>query len=97
MAKDNTVTFGGAAFRIPKKSPYRSYANKRIDVHVLLDGAVEFFYKKKKSPDSIQKRLTHLAYIERTASGRGSAMDPLRGIRTDPLNSHPDILSLLLP
>ena len=56
-----------------------------------------FSTKKKKSPDSIQKRLTHLAYIERTASGRGSAMDPLRGIRTDPLNSHPDILSLLLP
>ena len=33
-------------FQIPKKSPYRSYANKRIDVHVLLDGAVEFFYQK---------------------------------------------------
>ena len=46
VAKDNTVTFEGTVFQIPKKSPYRSYANKRIDVHVLLDGAVEFFYQK---------------------------------------------------
>ena len=52
---------------------------------------------KKNSRAAIQNLITHLAYIERTASGRGSAMDPLRGIRTNPLNSHPDILSLLLP
>ncbi len=48
VAKDNTVTFERVVFQIPKKSPYRSYANKRIDVHVLLDGAVEFFYQKEK-------------------------------------------------
>ncbi len=48
VGKDNTVTFERAVFQIPKKSPYRSYANKRIDVHVLLDGAVEFFYQKEK-------------------------------------------------
>jgi len=29
----------------PKKFPHRSYANKRIDVHVLLDGSMELFYK----------------------------------------------------
>ncbi|MCZ6906330.1 MAG: hypothetical protein O7G28_03480 [Deltaproteobacteria bacterium] len=46
VGKDNTVIFEGAVFQIPKKSPYRSYANKKIDVHVLLDGAVEFFYQK---------------------------------------------------
>ncbi|MCH8056013.1 MAG: hypothetical protein IH857_07670, partial [Deltaproteobacteria bacterium] len=46
VGKDNTVTFEGAVFQIPKKSPYRSYANKRIYVHVLLDGAVEFFYQR---------------------------------------------------
>ncbi len=96
VAKDNTVTFGGAAFRI-KKSPYRSYANRESMCMSCWTARWSFSTKKKKSPDSIQKRLTHLAYIERTASGRGSAMDPLRGIRTDPLNSHPDILSLLLP
>ena len=48
VAKDNTVTFEGTVFQIPKKSPYRSYANRRVDVHVLLDGAVEFFYKTEK-------------------------------------------------
>jgi hypothetical protein len=47
VANDNTVTFDGVIFQIPKKSPHRSYANKRIDVHVLLDGAVEFFCKRK--------------------------------------------------
>lgn len=30
VAKDNTVTFEGTVFQIPKNSPYRSYANKRI-------------------------------------------------------------------
>ena len=48
VAKDNTVTFEGALFQIPKPSPHRSYANKRIEVHVLLDGAVKFFYQNQK-------------------------------------------------
>ena len=48
VAKVNTVTFDGVLFQIPKTSAYRSYANKRIDVHVLLDGALEFFYKTEK-------------------------------------------------
>jgi transposase len=48
VANDNTVTFDGVIFQIPKKSPYRSYAQKRIHVHVGLDGAVEFFYKTEK-------------------------------------------------
>jgi transposase len=48
VAKDNTVTFEGTVLQIPKTSPFGSYANKRIDVHVLLDGAVEFFYKQQK-------------------------------------------------
>src|SRR5262249_7684826 len=48
VAKDHTVTFEGTLFQIPKPSPSRSYANKRIDVHVLLDGAVEFFYQNQK-------------------------------------------------
>jgi len=45
VANDNTVTFDGIIFQILKKSPHRSYANKRIDLHVRLDGSVEFFYK----------------------------------------------------
>lgn len=48
VANDNTITFDGVIFQIPKKSPHRSYAHKRIDVRVLLDGAVEFFYKTEK-------------------------------------------------
>ena len=50
VAKDNTITFEDTVFQIPKKSPYRSFANKRIDVHVLLDGAMEFFYQKENRP-----------------------------------------------
>lgn len=48
VAKDNTVTFDRVVLQIPKTSPYRSYVNKRIDVHVLLDGALELFYKTEK-------------------------------------------------
>ena len=67
--------FEGALFQIPKNSPSRSYAGKRINVHVLLDGSLEFFFKEQESPVSISKRLTPLDYIEPTASGTCSAMD----------------------
>jgi hypothetical protein len=55
-------------------------------VHVLLDGAMEFFYQKQKSLASTQKQRTHLAYIEPTASGKGSAMDLLLLVRASPMN-----------
>jgi len=45
VAKDNTVRFEGSLFQIPKRSPHLSYAGKQVDVHVLLDGSVEIFYK----------------------------------------------------
>lgn len=48
VAKDNTVSFEAAVFQIPKGSPCRSYAGKRIDVHVLLDDSVEIFYQGEK-------------------------------------------------
>jgi transposase len=48
VADDHTVSFAGALFQIPKNSPSRSYAGKRINVHVLLDGSVEFFFKAEK-------------------------------------------------
>jgi len=63
---------------------------------VLLHGAVEFFYQKEKLPASIPKRRTHLAYIERTASGKDSAMDLFLLQRTKDMNFHPDIFLLLL-
>jgi transposase len=48
VAKDNTVQFSGAVFQIPRPSPHRSYANKKVHVHVLLDGAVELFYQEER-------------------------------------------------
>lgn len=48
VAKDNTIQFGGALLQIPKLSPQRSYANKKVQVHVLLDGSVELFYQNEK-------------------------------------------------
>lgn len=69
VANDNTVTFDGVLFQIPKNSPYRSYANKRIDVHVLLDGAVEFFYKKEKIA-AFDSKTTHAFGLYRTNKKR---------------------------
>lgn len=69
VANDNTVTFEGTVFQIPKKSPYRSYANKRIDVHVLLDGAVEFFYQKDKIA-AFDSKTTHAFGLYRTNGKR---------------------------
>jgi len=69
VAKDNTVTFEGTVFQIPKTSPFGSYANKRIDVHVLLDGAVEFFYKKQKVA-TFDSKTTHTLGLYRTNGQR---------------------------
>ena len=65
VAKDNTVSFEGTVLQIPKTSSYRSYANKRIDVHVLLDGAVEFFYKTEKIA-TFDAKTTHTIGLYRT-------------------------------
>ena len=65
VAKDNTVTFEGTLLQIPKTSPFRSYANKRIDVHVLLDGAVELFYKTVKIA-TFDSKTTHTIGLYRT-------------------------------
>ena len=69
VANDNTMTFDGVIFQIPKKSPHRSYANKRIDVHVLLDGAVELFYKQEKIA-SFDSKKTHAFGLYRTNKKR---------------------------
>jgi len=49
VAKDNTITLRARFFQSPKRSPFGSHSNKRIVLHVLLDGAVEFFHQKEKS------------------------------------------------
>jgi len=45
VAKDHTVCFEGSILQIPKRSPFLSWAGKAVQVHVLLDGSVEIFYK----------------------------------------------------
>ena len=93
--KDNTVTFDATVFQIPKLSPFRSHANKRIDVHVLLDGAVEFFYHKEKIA-TFDSKTSHALGLYRTNAKR-------EGFRYGPIpcsalhrKYHPDIFSLLL-
>jgi transposase len=89
VAKDNTVTFEGTAFQIPKKSPYRSYSNKRIDVHVLLDGAVEFFYQNEKIA-RFDSKTTHAFGLYRTIMKReGFRYGPLSALSTKTVELSP--------
>jgi transposase len=81
VAKDNTVSFEGTVLQIPKHSPSRSYANKKIEVHVLLDGAVEFFYQKQKIA-RFDSKTTHAVGLYRTNGNR-------EGFRYGPLTRHP--------
>lgn len=80
VAKDNTVAFEGIIFQIPKRSPYCSYANKRIDVHVLLDGTVEFLYREEKIA-RFDSKTTHAFGLYRTNGKR-------EGFRYGPLSAH---------
>ena len=82
VAKDNTITFDGTVFQIPKKSPFRSHANKRIDVHVLLDGAIELFYQNEKIA-SFDSKTTHAFGLYRTNGKReGFRYGPLSNLTT---------------
>jgi len=84
VAKDNTVTFEGTVFQIPKTSPFRSHANKRIDVHVLLDGAVQFFYKTEKIA-AFDSKTTHTIGLYRTHGKKvGFRYGPLSMLATQP-------------
>lgn len=84
VAKDNTVSFEGTVLQIPKTSPYRSYANKRIDVHVLLDGAVQFFYKTEKIA-TFDSKTTHTIGLYRTHGKKeGFRYGPLSSLTTQP-------------
>jgi transposase len=87
VAKDNTVTFEGTILQIPKTSPFRSYANKRIDVHVLLDGAVEFFYKTVKIA-TFDSKTTHTLGLYRTHRKKeGFRYGPLSRLTAQPVMS----------
>jgi transposase len=87
VAKDNTVSFEGTVLQIPKRSPYRSYANKRVEVNVMLDGAVEIFYKTEKIA-SFDSKTTHTIGLYRTiANKEGFRYGPLSLLRTQPVLS----------
>ena len=89
VAKDNTVTFEGTVLQIPKTSPFRSYANKRIDVHVLLDGAVEFFYQTEKIA-SFDSKTTHTIGLYRTnGKPQGFRYGPVSALLTKTLEISP--------
>jgi transposase len=80
VANDNTVSFEGTVLQIPKTSPFRSHANKRIDVHVLLDGAVEFFYKTEKIA-AFDSKTTHTIGLYRTpAKKEGFRYGPISNL-----------------
>ncbi|HTF93824.1 MAG TPA: hypothetical protein VK632_12300, partial [Verrucomicrobiae bacterium] len=65
VAKDNTLTFEGTVLQIPKTSSFGSHAHRRVDVHVLLDGAVEIFYKTEKIA-AFDSKTTHALGLYRT-------------------------------
>ena len=82
VANDHTVTFDGGIFQIPKKSSHRSYAHKRIDVHVRLDGSVEFFYKQQKIA-AFDSKTTHAFGLYRTQKKReGFRYGPISNLST---------------
>jgi len=78
VAQDNTITFEGTVLQIPKTSPFRSYANRRVEVHVLLDGAVEIFYKTEKIA-AFDSKTTHTIGLYRT-------LDKKEGFRYGPIS-----------
>ena len=82
VANDNTVTFDGIIFQIPKNSPPRSYAHKRIEIHIALDGSVKFFYKQRKIA-AFDSKTTHAFGLYRTNKKReGFRYGPISNLST---------------
>ena len=69
VAKDNTISFEGTILQISKTSPFRSYANRRVEVQVKLDGAVEIFYKTEKIA-TFDSKTTHTLGLYRTPANK---------------------------
>ena len=84
VAKDNTVSFEGTVFQLPKTSPFRSHANKRVEVNVMLDGAVEIFYKTEKIA-TFDSKTTHAIGLYRTIGKKvGFRYGPLSRLTPQP-------------
>lgn len=65
VAKDNTISLEGTVLQIPKTSGFGSHSNRRVEVEVKLDGAVEIFYKTEKIA-SFDSKTTHTLGLYRT-------------------------------
>jgi transposase len=82
VAKDNTISFEGTILQIPKTSSFGSYANRRVEVQVKLDGAVEIFYKTEKIA-SFDSKTTHTLGLYRTpAKKEGFRYGPISTLET---------------
>jgi len=80
VAKDNTITFEGTVLQIPRTSPFGSYANRRVEVLVKLDGAVEIFYKNEKIA-AFDSKTTHTLGLYRTpAKKEGFRYGPISNL-----------------
>jgi transposase len=84
VAKDNTVTFEGTVLQIAKSSSFRSYANRKVDVHVLLDGAVEIFYKKEKVACFDSKTTNTLGLYRTNGKREGFRYGPVSLLQSQP-------------
>ena len=69
VANDNTVTFDGVIFQIPKNSPPR------------LDGSVQFFYKQQKIA-AFDSKTTHAFGLYRTKKREGFRYGPISNLST---------------
>ena len=78
------MSFEGTVLQIPKTSAFRSYAHKRVDVHVLLDGAIEFFHKTEIIA-AFDSKTTHTVGLYRTIDNKeGFRYGPLSMATTQP-------------
>ena len=84
VAQDNTITFEGTVLQIPKTSPFRSYANRRVEVHVLLDGAVEIFYKTEKIAVFDSKTTHTIGLYPTNGKKEGFRYGPVSMLTTQP-------------
>ena len=86
VAKDNTISFEGTVLQIPKTSPFRSYANRRVEVQVLLDGAVEIFFKTEMIA-AFDSKTTHTLGLYRTpAKKEGFRYGPISTLQAPTRN-----------
>lgn len=87
VANDNTISFEGSVLQIPKTSPYRSYANRKVDIEVRLDGAIEIFYQNQKIA-SFDSKTTHTIGLYRTpAKKTGFRYGPISSLEPSTLSS----------